>query len=161
MCSSTSLSCLTHCTFFIGIEKVGQAVLRCPAFWQQKHSPFSMQHFCLSGVSQVILTTSMSMASGLHTLDGAGCEKEWYVPLVGCLFLWAIFSTRSYCIWKWITFEYHSSTLEGMVSMDMMRFIKEGGILAEKYPIRTLWSVMVVRATLFWNIEMYSVSDGE
>ena len=45
--------------------------------------------------------------------------------------------------------EYQSSTLEGTVSMDMIRFIKDGGMPAEKYPIRTLWSVMVARATLF------------
>ena len=111
MCSSTSLSCLTHHTFFIRVEKVGQVVLRCPAFQQWKHSPFLMQHF---------------HSSGSHVLDRVGCEKEWYVPLVGCLFLWAISSARSHCIWKWIAFEYHSSTLEGMVSMDMMRFIKRG-----------------------------------
>ena len=41
--------------------------------------------------------------------------------------------------------EYQSSTLKGTVSMDMIRFIKDGGMLAEKYPIRTLWSVMVAR----------------
>ena len=134
MCLSTSLSCLTRCTFFIGVEKMGQAVLRCPAFRQQKHSPISMQHFRSSGVSRVILTMSTSMASGLRVLDRVGCEKEWYVPLVGCLFLWAISSAHSHCIWKWITFEYHSSTLEGTVSMDIMHFIKEGRILAEKYP---------------------------
>ena len=45
--------------------------------------------------------------------------------------------------------EYHSSTFEGTVSMDMMRFIRDGGIPAEKYPIKTLWSVMVAKATLF------------
>ena len=45
--------------------------------------------------------------------------------------------------------EYQSATLEGTVSMDMIHFIKDGGMLVEKYPIRTLWSVMVARATLF------------
>ena len=45
--------------------------------------------------------------------------------------------------------EYHSSTFEGTVSMDMMRFIRDGGIPAEKYPIKTLWLVMVAKATLF------------
>ena len=45
--------------------------------------------------------------------------------------------------------EYHSSTFKGTVSMDMIRFIRDGGMPVEKYPIKTLWSVMVAKATLF------------
>ena len=40
--------------------------------------------------------------------------------------------------------------------MDMMRCIKGGGIPVEKYPIR-----MLVRATWFLKVEMYSVREGE
>ena len=45
--------------------------------------------------------------------------------------------------------EYQSSTLEGTMDMDMICFIKDGGMPVEKYPIRTLWLVMVARAMLF------------
>ena len=47
------------------------------------------------------------------------------------------------------------------MSIDMMRHIKGGGIPAEKYPIRTLVSEMLARATWFLKIETYSVREGE
>ena len=71
-----SLSCFTYQTLFIWVEKVGQAVLRCPAFWQRKHKPFSMQRFHSSGVRREILMTSTSIASGSRVLEGVGWEKE-------------------------------------------------------------------------------------
>ena len=43
-----------------------------------------------------------------------------------------------------------------MVSIDMIRHIKGGGIPVEKYPIRTL-----ARATWFLKVEIYSVKEGE
>ena len=60
-----------------------------------------------------------------------------------------------------MAFLYHSSMVEGTVSMDMMRRMSGGGIPAEKYPIRTLGSEMFARATWFLNVEIYSVKEGE
>ena len=48
-----------------------------------------------------------------------------------------------------------------MVSMDMMRRIRGGGIPAEKCLIRTLASEMLAKAMWFLNVEMYSVNEGE
>ena len=39
--------------------------------------------------------------------------------------------------------------------------LKGGGIPAEKYPIRTLALEILVRATWFLNVEMYSTRKGE
>ena len=72
------------------------------------------------------------------------------------MFLLAMSSARSHWVWKATAFLYHSSMVEGTVSMDMMRHIRGGGIPAEKYPIRTL-----AKATWFLNVEMYSVNEGE
>ena len=65
-------------------------------------------------------------------------------------------SPRSHWVWKAMAFLYHSSMVEGTVSMDMMRHIKGGGIPAEKYLIRTL-----ARAMWLLKVEMYSVREGE
>ena len=46
-----------------------------------------------------------------------------------------------------MAFLYHSSIVEGTVSMDMIRRMSGGGIPAEKYLIRTLGSEMLARAT--------------
>ena len=47
------------------------------------------------------------------------------------------------------------------MSIDMIQHINAGGIPAEKYPIRTLGSEMLARATWFLNVEIYSTSEGE
>ena len=60
-----------------------------------------------------------------------------------------------------MAFLYHSSMVEGTVSMDMMRRMSGGGIPAEKYPIRTLGSEILASATWFLKVEMYSVREGE
>ena len=60
-----------------------------------------------------------------------------------------------------MAFLYHSSMVEGTVSMDMIRCMSGGGIPAEKYPIKTLGSEILARATWFLNVEMYSVKEGE
>ena len=60
-----------------------------------------------------------------------------------------------------MVFLYQLSMVEGMVSMDMMQRIKGGGIPAEKYPIRTLASEMLARATWFLKVETYSTGEGE
>ena len=39
------------------------------------------------------------------------------------------------------------------MSIDMIRFMRGEEIPAEKYPMRTLWSVIVASATLFWNVD--------
>ena len=65
-------------------------------------------------------------------------------------------SPCSHWVWKATAFLYHSSMVEGTVSMDMMQHIKGGGIPAEKYPIRTL-----ARAMWLLKVEMYSVREGE
>ena len=44
-----------------------------------------------------------------------------------------------------MAFSYQLSMVEGIVSMDMMQHIRGEGMPAEKYPIRTFWSVMPVR----------------
>ena len=77
------------------------------------------------------------------------------------MFLLAMLSTRSHWVWKATAFLYHSSMVEGTVSIDMMRRIRGGGIPAEKYPIRTLASEMLAKATWFLNVEMYSINEGE
>ena len=43
-----------------------------------------------------------------------------------------ISSALSHCVWKWMALAYHSSIFLGTVSMNMIRFIKAGGIPAEK-----------------------------
>ena len=70
-------------------------------------------------------------------------------------------SPCSHWVWKATAFLYHSSMVEGTVSMDMMQHIKGGGIPAEKYLIRMLGSEMLARARWFLNIEIYSTSEGE
>ena len=60
-----------------------------------------------------------------------------------------------------MAFLYQSSIVEGMVSMDMMQRIKEDGIPAEKYLIRTLASEILARAMWFLKVEMYSTREGE
>ena len=60
-----------------------------------------------------------------------------------------------------MAFLYHSSMVEGTVSIDMMWCISGGGIPVEKYPIRTLASEMLARATWFLKVEIYSVREGE
>ena len=59
-----------------------------------------------------------------------------------------------------MAFLYHLSMVEGMVSIDMMWRIRGGGIPAEKYPIMTLASEMLARATWFLKVEIYSVKEG-
>ena len=60
-----------------------------------------------------------------------------------------------------MAFLYHSSMVEGTVSMDMIQCISSGGIPAEKYPIRTFASEMLARATWFLKVEIYSIKEGE
>ena len=43
----------------------------------------------------------------------------------------------------------------GAVFMDIICRMREGSILAEKYLMRTLGSLMMAHATWFWNLEMY------
>ena len=57
--------------------------------------------------------------------------------------------------------EYHSWMVVGTVSMDMIRRMREGGIPAEKYPIRTFGSFILAQATWFWNSETYWFRGGE
>ena len=45
--------------------------------------------------------------------------------------------------------------------MDMIRRMRDGGIPAEKYPIRTFGSEMLARAMWFLKVEIYSVKEGE
>ena len=70
-------------------------------------------------------------------------------------------SARSHWVWKAIAFLYHSSMVEGTVSIDMIRRMSGGGIPAEKYPIRTFGSEMLARATWFLKVEIYSIREGE
>ena len=68
---------------FLGEEKVGHAVLRCPAFLHRKQSPFSIQCFRSSGVSLETRITSTSIASGSLDLVEDREENMWYVDFVG------------------------------------------------------------------------------
>ena len=68
---------------------------------------------------------------------------------------------RSHWVWKATAFLYQSSIVVGTVSIDMMRRIKGGGTPAEKYPIRTLGSEILARATWFLKVETYSKREGE
>ena len=70
-------------------------------------------------------------------------------------------SACSHWVWKAMAFLYHLSMVEGTVSMDMIRRMSGGGIPAEKYPIRTLGSEILARATWFLKVEIYSVKEGE
>ena len=49
----------------------------------------------------------------------------------------------------------------GTVTMDIIHCMREGGILAEKYLMRTLGSLMLAQVTWFWNSEMYWFKEGE
>ena len=68
---------------FLGEGKVGHAMLRCPAFLHWKQSPFSIQHFCSSGVSLEIWITLTSITSGSLGLVEDREENMWYVDFVG------------------------------------------------------------------------------
>ena len=46
-----------------------------------------------------------------------------------------------------MAFLYQLSMVDGTISMDMMRRIRDSGIPVEKYPIRMLGLEMLVRAT--------------
>ena len=70
-------------------------------------------------------------------------------------------SARSHWVWKATAFLYHSSMVEGTVSMDMIQHMRGGGIPVEKYLIRTFASQMLARAIWFLKVEMYSVKEGE
>ena len=70
-------------------------------------------------------------------------------------------SPHSHWVWKAMAFLYHSSMVEGTVSIDMIQRMSGGGIPVEKYPIRTLGSEILARATWFLKVEMYSVREGE
>ena len=61
----TLLTC--HPGFLLGKE--GHSPLRCPAFQQLKHNPFSMQHFLSSGVSFPMWMTLTSIALGSLALE--------------------------------------------------------------------------------------------
>ena len=56
-----------------------------------------------------------------------------------------ISSACSHWVWKEMAFSYQLSMVEGTVSMDMLCRMRGEGILAEKNPISTFWSVMLVR----------------
>ena len=142
--SSSHIILLTcHPGFLLG--KDGHSPLRCSGFWQQKHNPFSMHRFLSSGVSFPTQTTSTSIALGSLVLEGVGV-KGWYECQMGCWFLFEISSAHSHWVWKWMALEYHSWMVVGMVSMDMIHRMREGGIPAEKYPIRTFGSFILARA---------------
>ena len=64
-------------------------------------------------------------------------------------------------VWKAMAFLYQSLMAEGTVSMDIMWHIRGGGIPAGKYPIMTLVSLMLARATWFLKVETYSTREGE
>ena len=81
--------------------------------------------------------------------------KGWYKCCEGCWFLFEFSSACSHWVWKWIALEYHSWMVVDMVSMDMICHMKEEGIPAEKYLIRTLESLMLAQAMWFWNSETY------
>ena len=59
---SSSLVTLLICCLGFLIEKEEHSLLRCSAFQQWKHNPFSMQHFLSSGVSFPMRMTSTSIA---------------------------------------------------------------------------------------------------
>ena len=106
----------------------------------------------------MVLTT---MASGLWVLALEEFEKEWYVWWEALVFFLVMSSACSHWVWKVTAFLYHSSMVEGTVSMDMIRRMRGGGIPAEKYLIRTLASEMLARAMWFLNVEIYSINEGE
>ena len=63
--------------FLGGPEEVRQANTICLLFWHLKHNPFSIHHFCSSGVNLRILIALMSMMLGsLVCKEG---EKDWKV----------------------------------------------------------------------------------
>ena len=101
-----------------------------------------MHHFLSSGVSFPTWMTSTSIALGSLVLEGVGV-KDWYACWMVHWFLFEISSTRSHWVWKWMALEYHSWIVVGTVSMDMIRCMREGGIPAEKYSMRTFGSVIL------------------
>ena len=98
---------------------------------------------------------------GVMNFRGRGVGKGWYVWWEVLEFHLAISSARSHWVWKAVTFLYQLSMVEGTVSIDMIRHINAGGIPAEKYPIRTFGSEILVRVTWFLNVVIYSTSEGE
>ena len=157
--SSSCIILLTCCAGF-SLGKERHSLLRCPAFQQQKHNPFLMHHFLSSGVSFSMRTISTFIALGSLVLEGVGV-KGWYECCVGHWFLFEISSARSHWVWKWMALEYHSWIVVGTVSMYMIHRMREGGIPAEKYPMRMFESLILARATWFWNSETYWFKGGE
>ena len=123
----SSSSCIILLTYHPGflLEKEEYSPLRCPAFWQWKHNPFSMHHFLSPGVSFPTWMTSTSIALGSLVLEGVGV-KDWYTCWMERWFLFEISSTRSHWVWKWMALEYHSWIVVGMIFMDMIRCMREG-----------------------------------
>ena len=157
--SSSCIILLTcHPGFLLG--KAGHSLLKCPVFRQWEHNPFLMHRFLSSGVSFLMQTTSTSIALGSLVLEGVGV-KGWYECWVGHWFLFEISSTHSHWVWKWMALEYHSWMVVGMVSMDMIHRMREGGIPAEKYLIRTFGSLILAQVMWFWNSETYWFRGGE
>ena len=103
--------------------------------------------------------TSTSIVLGSLAFEELGV-KGWYRCWVEYWFLLEISSAYSHWVWKWIALEYHSWMVVSTVSMDIIHHMREGGILAEKYPMRTLGSLMLARVTWFWNSEMYWFRGG-
>ena len=81
--------------------------------------------------------------------------------LGGALVSFEISSARSHWVWKWMALEYHSWIVVGMVFIDMIHRMREGGIPVEKYPMRTFGSLILAQATWFWNSETYWFRGGE
>ena len=157
--SSSLTTFLTCCPGFL-FGKEGHYLLRCPAFQQQKHSPFLIQRFLSSRMSFPMQITSTSIALGSLAFEEWGVSG-WYRCWVGCWFLLKISSAYSHWVWKWIALKYHSWMVVGIVSMDMIHHMREGGIPAEKYPMRTLESLILAWETWFWNSETYWFRGGE
>ena len=72
----------------------------------------------------------------VHSIGVFGFSGRWRGEHVVCGFcgltISLISSALSHCVWKWMALAYHSSIFLGTVSMNMIRFIKAGGIPAEK-----------------------------
>ena len=62
---------------------------------------------------------------------------------MGHWFPFEISSACSHWVWKWMALEYHSWIVVGTVSMDIIHHMREGGIPAEKYPMRTFGSLIL------------------
>ena len=107
-------------------------------------------------VSFLIRMASTSIVLGSFFFGCYGCFCCLGRQGMDCLILW--WSHRSFpkCVWSGVSVCTIFSTVFGMVSIKYILFMSWVGIPLEKKLIKMSWLVILLRAALFLNFDMYS-----